>query len=258
MAAKRVGLSSITAPKDLLNSIPGDDADVDPFAATRRPTVDSRQSEYHARRQRIISPERLDPFAALDKTPDESVRTYADVLRENELEREKQAVLRTIMQKRKEAEEKAREEGTGPPVDATPIADGSRKKRRWDVTPAAADIEASKGGAAVSEWDLPDSAPSTATGGHSRCGPARPPTLRLNKPGCLIHHHPMRFVGACALPRDGRWDETPTRPDEGGGAARKKNRWDETPVASAGETPARSDGGWGETPASASETPSGT
>ena len=40
MAAKRVGLSSITAPKDLLNSIPGDDADVDPFAATRRPTVD--------------------------------------------------------------------------------------------------------------------------------------------------------------------------------------------------------------------------
>jgi len=45
------------------------------------------------------------------------------------------------------------------------------------------------------------------------------------------------------------------RPDEE--ERPKKNRWDETPVTSAGgETPARG-GGWGETPSSVTQTPSG-
>jgi splicing factor 3B subunit 1 len=177
MAAQRAS-ASITAPRELLNDVPGDDSNPDPFAATRRPTIESRQSEYHQRRQRIISPERVDPFAASDKTPAESARSYADVLREQELERERQAVLRAIAQKRKEAEEKAREESSngvaaagGVAPDATPIVDsGSRKKRRWDVTPAASnDDEPAPGKAAVSEWSVPDSAPSTVDVGRSRC-----------------------------------------------------------------------------------------
>jgi len=144
MAEKRA-LSSITAPKELLNDIPGGpDDDVDPFAATRRQTIEERQSEYHKRRQRVLSPERVDAFAAT-QAPSEDVRTYAEVIRETELEKERQAVLRAIQQKRKEAEEAQREAPAVAP-DATPIVDSgaARKKRRWDMTP----VDVSR-----SEWD---------------------------------------------------------------------------------------------------------
>jgi len=144
MAEKRA-LSSITAPKELLNDIPGGpDDDVDPFAATRRQTIEERQSEYHKRRQRVLSPERVDAFATT-QMPSEDVRTYAEVIRETELEKERQAVLRAIQQKRKEAEEAQREAPAVAP-DATPIVDSgaARKKRRWDMTP----VEVSR-----SEWD---------------------------------------------------------------------------------------------------------
>ncbi|BAS76931.1 Os02g0142300, partial [Oryza sativa Japonica Group] len=48
------------------------------------------------------------PFAAGEATPDPSVRTYADAMRENDLQKQKEQLLRDIAQKKKE-EEKAKE-----------------------------------------------------------------------------------------------------------------------------------------------------
>lgn len=69
-----------------------------------------REDDYRRRRlARIISPERHDPFAAGEATPDPSVRTYADAMRENDLQKQKEQLLRDIAQKKKEEEEKAKE-----------------------------------------------------------------------------------------------------------------------------------------------------
>lgn len=52
------------APVAILNSIPQSDEQYDPFAEHRPQKIADREDEYKARRrQMIISPERLDPFA---------------------------------------------------------------------------------------------------------------------------------------------------------------------------------------------------
>uniref|UniRef100_A0A8D8I5X7 Splicing factor 3B subunit 1 n=2 Tax=Culex pipiens TaxID=7175 RepID=A0A8D8I5X7_CULPI len=53
-----------TAPAALLNDVAQPDADFDPFADRRRPTVGEKEDEYRQKRRRlVISPERADPFA---------------------------------------------------------------------------------------------------------------------------------------------------------------------------------------------------
>lgn len=52
------------APVAILNAIPQSDEQYDPFAEHRPQKIAEREDEYKARRrQMIISPERLDPFA---------------------------------------------------------------------------------------------------------------------------------------------------------------------------------------------------
>ena len=53
------------------------------------------------RLQRIISPTRNDAFAMGDQTPDASVRTYADVMREQQLARERDNTLQNIRDKQR-------------------------------------------------------------------------------------------------------------------------------------------------------------
>ncbi|KAK5609960.1 Splicing factor 3B subunit 1 [Crenichthys baileyi] len=97
------------APVAILNSIPQSDEQYDPFAEHRPQKIADREDEYKARRrQMIISPERLDPFADGGKTPDPKlqVRSYVDVMMEQNLSKE-EAALRQIT-------DKAREFGAGP------------------------------------------------------------------------------------------------------------------------------------------------
>jgi splicing factor 3B subunit 1 len=47
----------------------------------------------------MISPVRNDAFAAGDQTPDAAVRTYADVMREAQLARERDNTMRNIADK---------------------------------------------------------------------------------------------------------------------------------------------------------------
>lgn len=65
-------------------------ADDDGLPAKKSQRIIDREDEYRRKRlDRIISPERHDPFAAGEATPDPSVRTYADAMRENELPQER-------------------------------------------------------------------------------------------------------------------------------------------------------------------------
>ena len=93
-------LASYTAPKSLLKEMPGSgDGDAELGFNKPRRIID-REDDYRRRRlNQIISPERHDPFAAGEKTPDPSVRTYADVMREEALKREKEETLRAKAKK---------------------------------------------------------------------------------------------------------------------------------------------------------------
>jgi splicing factor 3B subunit 1 len=93
----------------------------------------------------MISPIRNDAFALGDKTPDVSVRTYADIMREQQLARERDNTLKNIAdKKRKEEEEMALDavptKASGiqlpPPPAAVPAAKppgaGDKRRNRWD------------------------------------------------------------------------------------------------------------------------------
>lgn len=98
-------LASFTAPKSLLKEMPrgGGDEDGD-FGGIKKPQrIIDREDDYRRRRlNQVISPDRNDPFASGEKTPDPKVRTYADVMRETALKKEKEETLRLIAKKKKE------------------------------------------------------------------------------------------------------------------------------------------------------------
>ncbi|KAI9320818.1 splicing factor 3B subunit 1 [Dichotomocladium elegans] len=145
-------LNSITASKEFINeAVHGADSH-DPFAETERERrVAGRQDEYHQRRfNRMLSPERADAFS---KEENKDSRTYAEVIREAELEKEQQRVLHAIAQKKRD---EAAAGTASSVVPDTPAATGAgKKKRRWDVaTPAHDNIEATpKGPGKRSRWD---------------------------------------------------------------------------------------------------------
>lgn len=163
-------LNSYTASKDILNeATEGADAH-DPFADTMRErTIAGRQDEYQQRRfNRMLSPSRKDAFTEGDN--DTESRSYSEVARQAELEREEQRVLAIIAQKKKEEAEtgvraqvaveetpttrKKRRWDVATPVsqnmDATPV--GTAKRSRWDATPARVDPNATP--VRSSEWDV--------------------------------------------------------------------------------------------------------
>jgi len=99
----RPKLRSFTAPTEILKEIQDQDDDVDPMAEMRPSRkIADREDEYHARRfNRIISPERVDAFSENNNT--ENARSYSDVMKEAELEREQQRIMKSIAEKKKES-----------------------------------------------------------------------------------------------------------------------------------------------------------
>ncbi|KAK4850177.1 hypothetical protein QYF36_004493 [Acer negundo] len=144
-----------------------------------------------------------DAFAAGEKTPDPSVRTYANAMRQQALEREEEETLKDIAKKKKEEEEAAKAEG------------GNKRRNRWDQS-LDGDAAAAKKAKATSDWDLLD-APAPAPGiGRWDATPT-----------------PGRFSDASlSVGRRNRWDET-LRP-------RRSADADATPArgATPGATPA--------------------
>ncbi|KAJ7968251.1 splicing factor 3B subunit 1 [Quillaja saponaria] len=235
-------LASYTAPKSLLKEMPRgaeDDGDIG-FRKPQR--IIDREDDYRQRRlNRIISPERHDPFSAGEKTPDPSVRTYADVMREEALKREKEDTLRLIAKKKKEEEEAAKaapEKGKDSGAAAAP----QKRRNRWDQSQEDGGAKKAK----TSDWDLPDTTPGRwdATPTPGRVADATPG--RRNRwdetptPGRLADSDATPAGGATpgATPAGMTWDATPKLP----GLAtptpkRQRSRWDETPVSMGSATP---------------------
>ncbi|KAK7306536.1 hypothetical protein VNO77_44483 [Canavalia gladiata] len=229
-------LASYTAPKSLMKDMPSS-ADSDADMGFRKPQrIIDREDDYRRRRlNQIISPERHDPFAAGEKTPDPSVRTYADVMREEALKREKEETLKAIAKKKKEEEEAAK---------AAPQQQQQQQKRRnrWDQSQDDGGAAATAKKAKTSDWDMPDTTPGRwdATPTPGRVTDATPG--RRNRwdetptPGRLVDSDATPAGGA--TPAGMTWDATPKL----SGMAtptpkRQRSRWDETPATMGSATP---------------------
>ncbi|GAB4850048.1 Splicing factor 3B subunit 1 [Ancistrocladus abbreviatus] len=249
-------LASYTAPKSLLKEMPGGGAE-DGYDGFRKPMrIIDREDDYRKQRfNRVISPERHDAFAMGDKTPDVNVRTYADVMREEALKREKEETLKAIAKKKKEEEERKKEDDKEAAAAAQPAA-AQKRRNRWDqsqeqsVDAGVADAGVAKKAKTSSDWDLPDSTPGIgrwdATPTPGRLGDATP-SVRRNRwdetptPGRLNDSDATPAAGGAtpgATPAGMTWDATPKI----AGLAtptpkRQRSRWDETPATMGSATP---------------------
>lgn len=248
-----------TAPKALLDAPPtGDDADasLDIAAAALRRRIAEREDAYHARRHgRVLSPERVDPFAqpATAASAQDKARTYADVMEEHELNKEHRDVLRKIQQQQQSKSDVKSDaaatagsvmvEANGAvrrPEDASQMTSDlqqlqqqqqPRRKRRWDdagdvSAGTAADTPSSQASVSSSSWEK---AEAMARPQRSRWDE----TPREAEPSATI----AGTAGNATVHKRSRWDETPREPEMPSAAAatpRKRSRWDETPVTVSG------------------------
>ncbi|KAM7407012.1 hypothetical protein PAMA_002970 [Pampus argenteus] len=238
------------APVAILNAIPQSDEQYDPFAEHRPQKIAEREDEYKTRRMKmIISPERLDPFADGGKTPDPKlqVRSYVDVMLEQNLSKEEREIRQQLAEKAKSGDLKA--------VNGSAAAQAATKrKRRWDQTADQTPSNATP--KKMSSWDQADA--NSETPGHT---PAHTPSNSRwdETPG-----RPKGSETPGATPSTRMWDPTPSHtpagaatpgrdtpghatPGHGGATGSvRKNRWDETPKTER-ETPGHGSG-WAETP----------
>lgn len=229
--------ASITGPVIApINST--NDAGDNEFGTSRR--IIDREDDYRRRRlNQILSPDRHDAFAAGEKTPDPSKRSYADVMRDEALKREREETIRLISKKKKEEEEA----GKAAPVQEKEKSQQNqqqKRRNRWDQNQNLEEGGVKK--AKTSDWDAPDS--NAMTPGRWDATPT---------PGRVIDATPGRR---------NRWDETPT-PGRlvdsdatpggvtPGGVTPGGATWDATPKLSGGitPTPKRQRSRWDETPA---------
>ncbi|KAJ7233301.1 hypothetical protein O6H91_16G028400 [Diphasiastrum complanatum] len=253
-------LASYTAPKAFLSEMPRGEATDDDLGFKKPQRIIDREDDYRKRRlNRIISPDRNDAFAMGDKTPDAAVRTYADIMREEKLKRDKEDTLRLISKKhQEESERKAKEESTAPTkaqVAAPPAPSASasasasaKRRNRWDQSVEADEHKKAK---LTSEWDAPDATPGPsrwdATPTPGRAGIEATPTVsRRNRwdetptPGRLADADatPVGGVTPGATPAGMTWDATPKVAGLATPTPKKqRSRWDETPATMGSATP---------------------
>jgi splicing factor 3B subunit 1 len=108
--------------------LPSDKEDHATNGKSRR--IIDREDEYRRRRlHRYLSPERHDAFAAGEATPDPSVRTYADVMRENVLQHRKEELLREIAKIKEKLNQPVKRRDR---LDATAAAGAKNTSSAWD------------------------------------------------------------------------------------------------------------------------------
>lgn len=107
-------------------------------------SIFEREDDYRRRRlQRVLSPDRNDAFAMGDKTPDARVRSYADIMREQQLQRELDNTMKNIADKKRAEAEAAAAQGASTKAAAeagaaaAAAAAGEKRRKRWDSTEAA-------------------------------------------------------------------------------------------------------------------------
>jgi len=225
--ARKAKVSSYAAKNAALADTKG--PEVDPFEEHRASRVSDRDDDYKKRRldRAELSPERADPFAEGSEAGGSERRGYAEIMKERNLEREEQRVMKAIEEKEKEAKEgKAKEASKRKRWDSSEVTPAGPKKSKWDsdATPARTPGASAETPASGNKWDAtPGRTPSTSSAGKWDATPARTPSAKK------------------------RWDATPGRTPSTG----SQKRWDATP----GRTPSGSTSRWDSTPA---RTPSGT
>eukprot|EP00126_Sphaerothecum_destruens_P003350 Sdes_comp17042_c0_seq1m6240 len=204
----RKNLRSFTAPKEYFEELEtSHESQEDPFAAYQRPKIADREDDYRKRgRERILSPDRIDPFASSSKeASSHSQRSYSEVMLETNLEKEKQEVIRKIERKIEEEKYAPHNQTTSttlnPPA-STPVVSGPSKparKRRWDqATPKEGSV-------------TPNLTPNLA----ANLTPNLTANLTANSTSAWD-----QVEETLSSLSDTKWGETPIR---------KKNRWDATP-----------------------------
>ncbi|KAF9917452.1 Splicing factor 3B subunit 1 [Lobosporangium transversale] len=206
-------LSSYSAPKEAFAHLASvDDDDTDPFAGRKESQrIIDREGDYHKRRlNRVLSPSRQDPFSNKDSDANGSeARSYAEIMKETELEKEQQRVMHLIAEKKKEAQKATGLEAPPPP---TPTG----RKRRWDVaTPVVAPA------ATKSSWDEPDD--------HVAV-----PSNRWEETPKVEGKKRNRWDETPVVNAGASWDATPKVSGAAETPVAKRSRWDETPVAPSG------------------------
>uniref|UniRef100_J3LCV6 Splicing factor 3B subunit 1 domain-containing protein n=1 Tax=Oryza brachyantha TaxID=4533 RepID=J3LCV6_ORYBR len=113
------------------------EADQDGLPAGKSRRVFDREGEYHRRHlTRGISPDRHDPFAHADSTPDPSMRTYADAMRENDPQHQQQQQPAAGTKRPNRWDQSQQNDG-----DDAAAAMGAKKAKtasQWDATPVRA------------------------------------------------------------------------------------------------------------------------
>lgn len=214
-------------------------------------SIAAREDFYRRQRfQRALSPERVDPFSdgfsagsgSSSKGADSSTgaRTYADVMLEQQLDREKQAAVRQIRKMQEEAELQRQLQKQQEELQAAAAAGaGEKKRRRWDwgggsATPGAAGgVWTEQDGVTEAERQLLMRNKKDKDDGGSASAAAAALVSRWDTP----------LQGGGQTP--GAWGgETPLLAGGGGESAvaraavstapKKKSRWDATPTVPGG------------------------
>ena len=228
--------------------------DVNPFEAHRTEgRVSDRDNEYTARRlNRGFSPVRKDAFAeeiesgkaaaaqpkgkkakaaaaAAAAASDENVRSYKDIMLEQQLAREEAAVLKNIEKKRVE-EEARRAAGGAEPVPAAAAAaapaDGTaRKRRRWGEPDDGSS-------AAKTAADMPSASSESLLDSSENWAAAPQPSADEDEQ----EGEEDQFAQPGAPPKElNSWDATPVNLPAAG-TKNKRSRWDQadaTPLSAA-------------------------
>uniref|UniRef100_A0A7S1IV74 TOG domain-containing protein n=1 Tax=Eutreptiella gymnastica TaxID=73025 RepID=A0A7S1IV74_9EUGL len=219
--------TSFTAPKGVYDDLLRGGEDVDPFASNKRGTIADREDEYKKRRfLRELSPSRADPFAAAANESTPGGQSYADIMKAQQIEKEKQEVLKQLAkqeEEKKEAEaaERQRKKEALKRAAGEDPAGTKKKKRRWDMTEESPQL----GKSGASEWD--NTAQVETPSRKNRWDTPTPGRTANREEG--VTPTPGGTTG-----RKNRWDDTADATPTPAGTGRR-NRWDD---ADATPTPA--------------------
>jgi splicing factor 3B subunit 1 len=149
--------SSKIAQDELKNVLSETAEGEDPLQAAmlQRRIHDSSDSYKNQRLGRMLSPERKDAF----NKDDETARSYSQVMKEQEMEKEKQAAQRKINQEKKSEWEEDEAPATKKSRwDKTPSSawEGTpSRKSRWDQTPVGKSLDATPVGLSGAQTPMP-------------------------------------------------------------------------------------------------------
>ncbi|KAJ3333392.1 Splicing factor 3B subunit 1 [Blyttiomyces sp. JEL0837] len=239
-AQRAKGINSYSAPKDVFKDVQAMEEDApDPLAgAVKSKKIIDRLDDYRKQQyNRQLSPERKDAFGGQSSG---EARSYSEVIREAELDREYERVKKKVEEKKKEMAEsgqvESRDSSSSNRMDIdepAPAEKPSRRRRRWDEGDA---TEEPAPAAKKSEWEEDDAVPAAPKPSRWENDGETSSSATAATPGRKRNRWDETPVATAA---QSAWDATPRAGTAGAATpgANKRSRWDETPVNQFAATP---------------------